>query len=844
VLLDVPSPGTRLLGRSNEVAAIVDQLRVSDRRFVTITGTGGAGKTRLAIDVAHELGPQLRDGAVFVDLAGVSDPGKVATTVVTSLDVGDSGADDPMLVLRRALSHRERLLVLDNFEQVLGAAPIASELIATCPRLRVLVTSRARLNVRPERVFELAALPLPPDPPAIDVERAAEFACVQLFCERAEAIRPDFRLDDDNLAPIVAVCRAVDGLPLAIELAAARTGHLPPAVLSERLTRSTSSLALDTLGRGAQDLPDRQRTMRATVEWSYDLLEEHEQRLVRRMAVFAADCSLDSIEAVCADQEPYPADSQLEGPTLLDALATLVDLHLVEPDDRTPADARFGMLVTIREFGREQLVAAGELDQLRARHARHYAELVDEASAQFPGPAEREWLQRLDTERIEIRAMLEHVAGTGDVAAGLRAATGAGPLWYYGGHVAEGRQWLERFVAETDEDVVTPEDRAAAEMWLAQLVLESSDSAQPAVGATAWGKLCEAVEVAGSAGDTQLELQARSFLSTLQADGSVPGEALAAAEAGLARAGELDEPWWRAEFTRHLAQLTYASGDRERAAGLAVDALAVAEGVGDERNALASLIVLAYAAPDTAHAEIAPDLADLAPRVRDRGARRQLGWLYPGAGSKAMCRGDLEEGARWYLAGLELARDTGNLQPAQFCIAGASVLAAVRGQPAAAVRLFGALAPMRSALESLVAAERLKVWDDLIDGIRGRTDAAAFDAWQRAGAALTFDEAIHEAIEVCRPGPDDVAQPDSAPSRPSPRADGAPTLDLTEREKDVLRLIAAGGTNKGVAADLGISAKTVMHHSVSIYRKLGVRGRAEATAQALRQGIIAVPDPL
>ena len=243
------------------------------------------------------------------------------------------------------------------------------------------MTSRAPLRVRPERVVLLGALPVPARTTATDLAAVGDIPSVQLFCERATAIRPAFHFGDDNAAAIGEICRAVDGLPLAIELAAARVSHLQPAALAELLERRTSTSTLDTLTRGAPDLPARQRTIRDTIAWSYQLLGGHEQRLLRRLAIFDGACSLDAIEAVCSDDGPAPAGGpSLAGHSLLDALAALVDLHLVEPDDREPEEARFGMLVTIREFGREQVADAAEGDELRARHARYYARLVEDAS--------------------------------------------------------------------------------------------------------------------------------------------------------------------------------------------------------------------------------------------------------------------------------------------------------------------------------------------------------------------------------------------------------------------------------------------------------------------------------
>ena len=463
VMVDVPASGTALLGRDDEVENVSALLRGGDVRLVTVTGPGGVGKTRLALEVALRVGAELRDGAVFVDLAGIADSDAVAATIAGTLEVGQSGRHDPEVALRRSLEHRALLLVLDNFEQVLAAVHVPVGLVERCPDLRILITSRAPLRARAERVFRLAALPVPIRSTDSDVAAVRQFASVELFCERAGAIRPDFRIGDDNAAAIAEICRAVDGLPLAIELAAARTSHLKPAVLVERLATPLSRGSLDTLGRGASDLPARQRTMRDTITWSYDLLSANEQRLLGRMAIFDADCSLDAIESVCSDPPPHvDGDVTLEGAALLDALAALVDLHLVEPDDRLADEARFGMLVTIREYGREQTLDVEEQSTLRAKHAHYYATLVDEATVALESPAARTWARRLEHELIEMRAALRHFLDTDDVANGLRMVTGAGRFWLNHGHIAEGRQWLDAFLGRGTPDLIPVRVRASA----------------------------------------------------------------------------------------------------------------------------------------------------------------------------------------------------------------------------------------------------------------------------------------------------------------------------------------------------------------------------------------------
>lgn len=831
---DVPWPGTVLLGRDHEVANVSQLVRAGDVRLVTITGPGGVGKTRLALEVARRVGAELPDGAVFVDLAGVTDLRAVAATIAGTLEVGQSGTDDSVVALRRALARRELLLVLDNFEQVLAAADVPVGLVESCAGLRVLVTSRAPLRVRAERVFRLAALPVPIPATGSDVAALRQFASVELFCERAAAIRQDFQLDLDNADVIAGICRALDGLPLAIELAAARISHLKPAVLLERLVTPLSNAPLDTLGRGASDLPARQRTMRDTIAWSYDLLSPLEQRLLCRLSIFDGDCSLDAIEAVCSGPEPEGgAGAGLDGASLLDALAALVDLHLVEPDDRAPDEARFGMMVTIREFGREQLDVTEQL-AVRSRHASYYATLVDEVAVALWSPAAEQWTpRRLERELVEVRAALRHFLETEDVVAGLRMATGAGRFWLNQGHIAEGRQWLAEFLGRRTLESIPVRERASALMWAARLAMDEVVSADPTARAAIVTELEEARSVAHSIDDEELELEALVHLTFILRPDDGLDRARSLLEEGIARA-QLGSRWRLAELLVNASLFFHRAGEHERAAGLAADACALADQLGNERVSLITRLALWRTTPGTTRPGTAPVLADIVPRAEELGDRRILGWLYPAVASDALSAGRVADAARWFRASLQLSRDSGYWDTGAFGLMGAQAVAHLSDQPQAAARLYGVLAPRLAMVRRNLAAEQLHNWEGFIAAVRDALGIDAFDTAAGDGSSMTWDDALNEAITICQGEMEAADEPPSTRSRPHQAWD----LELTDRELDVLRHIAAGGTNKDVAVALGITPKTVMHHSVAIYRKLGVRGRAEATAYAYRSNLI------
>ncbi len=830
--VDAPSFGTALLGRDQEVANVAALIHDGDIRLVTITGPGGVGKTRLALEVARRVRADLPGGAVFVDLAGVGEADDVAAAIARTLDLRQSGTDEPSAKLRRALAHRVVLVVLDNFEQVLAAAHVPVELIERCPGVRVLVTSRAPLRVRAERVFRLSALPVPVRSTDSDPDAVAQFASVQLFTERARAIRPEFELGADNAAAIAEICRAVDGLPLAIELAAARITHLTPALLAERLSTPRSDAPLDTLGRGASDLPDRQRTMRDTIAWSYNLLAPHEQRLLRRLSIFDADCSLDAIESVCSDPAPESGGGgRLAGGVLLDALASAVDLHLIEPDDRVVDEARFAMLVTIREFGREQLATDGEYQAVRSRHAAYYATLVDETAAAWESPAEQTAAQRLERELIEIRVALRHFLETGDAASGRRMVTMAGPFWLAQGHVAEGRQWIDAFLAsEAPERIPLPE-RARALMLRARLALDELGTEDPAARAAIRTQLEEARTLARSIDDEQLELEALVHLTSILANDDDVERSLALAEEGIALA-ERSNRWRLAELYLATSLLAHWTGDRERATALAVGAGALADELGNERLSIEARLTLSLTAPSTSPG-VRP-LADYVSRAEVLGDQRILSWLYPAVAAEALDAGRVADAARWFRASLEMDRDSGYWHRGAFGMVGAQGLASMRGHQEEVARLHGALSLHLDALRRAAPPDYVRDWEDFVAAIRDSMGHDAFDAAMRDGTARSWDEAVAEAVAICDREVDEPA----ATQEPRSRRHAAHDLELTARELDVLRLIAAGGTNKDVAAALGIRPKTVMHHSMAIYRKLGVRGRAEASAYAYRNGLV------
>ncbi|MCC6174425.1 MAG: adenylate/guanylate cyclase domain-containing protein [Chloroflexi bacterium] len=424
---NLPIQPTPLVGRESDITIVRQQLLCDDVRLLTLTGPGGTGKTRLGLHVAADVSDQFADGVFFVTLAPITDPDLVLPTIAQTLGIRDPSSRSPLESLKGHLREKELLLLLDNFEQVLSAAPRISDLLAAAIGLKILVTSRAALQVRGEHEYAVTPLALPNRQQTLETADLSQYGAVALFIERASAIKADFTITNENAPAVAEICHRLDGLPLAIELAAMRIRLLTPEVMLTRLEHR-----LPLLTGGARDLPARQQTLRGAIEWSYDLLDPSEQALFRRLAIFVGGCGLEAAEAVCIQDAEAGID-------LIDGLSSLIAKSLLRQDERS-GDVRFTMLETIREYALDQLEARGETTTIRRCHRDWYLDFAEQVSAELRGPRQAELLRLLEAEHANLRSALEWTIAEPDgVEAGADLVEALAWFWVVRGYIPEAR---------------------------------------------------------------------------------------------------------------------------------------------------------------------------------------------------------------------------------------------------------------------------------------------------------------------------------------------------------------------------------------------------------------------
>ena len=808
---NLPAEPNSFVGRERDLAELARLL--SDVRALTLCGPGGIGKTRLAVRLACETVSSFPDGAWLVELADTEDPSLVAQRVAAALGVR-AEPDRPLAeTLTVALRPRRLLLILDTCEHVVDAsAALVQQLLAGCPGLRVIATSREPLRVRGETVWRVPPLELPAAIGHLSADELTRHEAIRLFADRAAAVRPGFTLDAGNATAVVRLCRTLDGMPLAIELAAARVGALSVEQIAARLGDRFQLLA-----SGDRTAPVRQQTLRAAVDWSYELLTEPEQVLLRRLAVFSG-WNLEMAEQVCAD-DAIPAGQ------VLDLLAALIDKSLVTLDGELEGDARYRLLDTIREYAAVRLEQSGEGPEIRRRQRDYMLNLAEGITAVAfvrgdpPWPARVSLYRRTLAERANCRTGLTTCLDRGDVDEGLRLCCAMRSPWVAYGEVAEGIGWFDRFL-DLDVDV-PPATRYRAQMLRGELAFEHQDYLAAAEFAQAGLDLCRSCDGAGAA-------TAYRVLAVVSLRVGRPEDALASTDAAI-EAARADKDDWEAGLALSIKAAIMARqgllDEAQRCYEDALDVLRDNNGWGVAQT-LYGFGGLARARGD--HEAAIRHFRDALVLYREIDARSEIARCLAGIGAVALSQGDLPLARSSLAESLQLSLATGQRLVLARGLGAFAVLAAVSGDPARAVKLEGAGLALRAAVgqaPSTLAASRL---DGLLEPARRELGQTAVAALLAEGAAMSAHEAVRFAAS---PGPGDQSGDGAADAAPS-AGDGS---GLTARELEIAGLIARGLSNRGIADELVISPATAARHVANIFTKLGFTSRAQLAAWAVQR---------
>ncbi len=848
-----PGPLTRLIGREHEMQSVSTLLQRSEVRFVTLTGPGGVGKTRLGLQVATDLLDDFANGVCFVSLAPISDPNLVVPTIAQALGIKEAGEESVADLLQAYVHDKHLLLLLDNFEQVLPAVPGLSNLLTTCPQLKILVTSRAVLHIRGEHEFPVPPLALPDLTHFPGSEGLSQYAAVAFFLHCAQAARPDFQLTPANTRTIAEICVRLDGLPLAIELAAPRIKLLSPQALLTRLGHR-----LQVLTSGAQDAPVRQQTLRNTLAWSYDLLAAEEQRLFRWLSVFVGGCTLEAVEGLSTTLGDTSAD-------ILDGVASLMDKSLLRQVEQEGEEPRLLMLATIREYGLEALTASGEMASTRRAHAVYYLRLSEDAETEIGGPQQAAWLDRLEREHDNLRAALlwsleqaENEEATDDersMETALRLGGALRDFWRIHGYISEGRNFLERALEASGG--IEASVQAKALIAAANLAFIQSDydhtemlsqeslrlyrelEDQPGIsfsvyllGIVAWTRgntatarslLAESLALAKAVDDEQRAAWSVFVQGLLESSQGEYAMAHALFEESLAIHRRLQNKRGIAHALSQLAQVLIVSQrDLARVPSLLQECLAVSREIGFKEGIAASFWLSGQVALGQGDLVTARSLAEKSVVLyKEMGHRHGSAESLSAFGKVLAAEADYAAARSQYEDSLEICGALDAKWIIATCLLGLGEVVAAQRQLAWAAQLWGAADALRDALGVPIPPFELADYERALTAARVQLGERAFAAAWAQGRAMTPEQALGAQGQKAAPTSTTTAAPPTYPA------------GLTAREMEVLRLVAGGLTDVQVAEKLILSPRTVHAHISSIYSKLGVTSRSTATRYAI-----------
>ena len=839
---NLPSEVSSFLGRQAEIAEL--RRALPGTRLLTLTGAGGVGKTRLALRLASDVLEDAADAVWLVELAALADPALVPQAVAQAVGTREQPGRPLLETLATALGVAPTLLVLDNCEHLVDAcAHVAGHLLRASPTLHILATSREPLGVPGEVAWPVPPLGLPADDEHAGLKDRARSEAVQLFVVRAQAARPGFTLTEQNVLAVSEVCRRLDGIPLAIELAAARLRVLSPAELAARLDDRFRLLT-----GGSRTASPRQQTLRATVEWSYDLLTEVERRLFERLSVFAGGFTLDAVEAVCGDSNEERgtsnearADAQLVAHRsslvprndVLDLLTRLVDRSLVLAEQHGTEATRYRLLETLRAYGVNRLAERGDAEWARERHARWMTELAQRAERAFHGPSQGHWLRWAEREHDNATAALTWAVECGDVELAVSLAAALSWPWVLHQRWSEGLEWAERVLAMPQ--AVPTRERGMLLTGAIQFALFRGDLASNRPSgdlAAVRGRIEECLTIGEALNDDELILGAYGMSQLVREFGvDLEGAPEVTVEELNALARRIGHTWGECRGLEAMARRALRAGDLDTAGAHLTEAIRLARGAGDTWS-------------------LAMALHEIGDVERVRGAHPHAGVLYEesltlfselGLGARpslvhnlgyvALAAGDRVGAATNFAQALNQFRRLGEARGMAECLIGFGALAAAKGRTADAARLFGAGEAALDALGIDLWPSNLPDYTRWLSRVRLGRAVASFDRTRAEGRALSLEQAVALALA----GNDErrVRLPDS--SFIIPRSSFS--MRLTPREQEIAQLAAQGLTNRQIAATLVIAEKTAANHVQRVLEKLDLRSRTQLAARAAEFGL-------
>jgi predicted ATPase/DNA-binding CsgD family transcriptional regulator len=863
----LPTPLTPLIGRQQEVATACDLLRRVQVRLLVLTGPGGIGKTRLALQTATDLRQDFPAGVCFVSLESLRDPALVAPAIAHALDLKETARESVVDHLKSFLREQHLLLLLDNFEQVAPVAPLLTELLAACPKLKVLVSSRTRLHVRGEHEYVVPPLALPDPKQLADSGALSQYAAVALFLQCAWAFQPEFQVTSTSTRAIAEICVRLEGVPLAIELAAARIKLFPPQVLLAQLSRR-----LPILTSGPQDAPIRQQTLRNTLTWSYSLLNSWEQWLLRQLSVFVGGCTLQAAAAVCC---AFGNSVEASASSVLDGVASLIDKSLLYQTEQQEEEPRFCMLEMTREYGQEMLARCEETEATQQAHALYYLALVEQAAQAWEGPQHGAWLGRLERDHDNLRAAmqwsLEREENGDRLEVAFRFGTAMRSFWQVRGYFNEGRTFLGRILTQSGGSLPS---------WRAQAL---NDAVLLAVsqGDHEWGEaLCQENLLRcrelrdGSAVARTLYLL--GWLALLQGNLATAHSRLSESLALFREVGDkggiLISLFWmgvvliyQGEYTRaravfvqtlamqrelgnkrgiawslfHLAWIHFlAQSDHIPVRSLLTEAGALFKEIGDKWGIaecchLLGRLSLQQGDAVTAHRLLEQSLTLFRGIGNRRGIARSLSHL----GDVAARQQDWARARMLYEESLTEAQETSDIVEMAFRLEGVAGVVAAGGASLAnvlwAAQLWGAAETLRETMGAPLPPVEHATYAERVAATRSSIGKRIFAAYWALGRTMTPEQALAAQGKAATP-----SQNSREPALISSRNAAANLASLTAREVEVLRWVALGLTDAQVAKQLVISPRTVTSHLSSIYNKLGVTSRSAATRFAVEHKLV------